>query len=154
MGKARIDPTLCYSHLFLEHDVLPETSGRKIAALCNTCYNVCPLQGTAIALGKNLFPVILEGCVGCGICVERCPTRPRRAVNISPTGMGRKDEAGFYFRKARRHFDATASHEPAASSGALKGEQLLEKKYNIDGSGEQPRFQFPFKPQKSIEGWE
>lgn len=154
MGRAKIDTSICYSHLFLECDVLPEKSGKKIGALCNTCYNVCPLQDKAIALQQNLFPVILEGCVGCGICVERCPTRPRRAVNVIPTGMGRTDEAGFYFRKARRHYDTAASGEKETGTRALKGEQLLEKKYNIDGSGEQPQFQFPFKPQKSIEGWE
>jgi ferredoxin-type protein NapG len=154
MGRAKIDTSICYSHLFLEHDVLPEMSGNKIGALCNTCYNVCPLQEKAIALEKNLYPVILEGCVGCGICVERCPTRPRRAVNVIPTGMGRKDEAGFYFRKARKHHDTTSSSEVETSAKALKGEQLLEKKYKIDGSGEQPQFHFPYKPQKSIEGWE
>lgn len=154
MGKARIDTSICYSHLFLEHDVLPAGSGNKIGAICNTCYNVCPLQDTAITLGNNLFPVILDGCVGCGICVERCPTRPRRAVNVFPSGMGRVDEAGFYFRKARRHYDTTLSSESDLDSLPLKGDKLLNKKSTIQGSQEQPKFEFPYKTPKAIEGWE
>lgn len=154
MGKARIDRSICYSHLFLEHDVLPDTSGRKIGALCNTCFNVCPLQDKAITLRDNLFPEILDGCVGCGICVERCPTRPRRAVSVVPSGMGRVDEAGFYYRKARSHY--RASSPPAAESQGkpLKGDLLLEQKYKIEGPRERPQFDFPYKVPKSIEGWD
>lgn len=153
MGKARIDPTICYSHLFLEHDVLPENAGKKIGALCNTCYNVCPLADKAIALKNNLSPVILDGCVGCGICVERCPTRPRRAVNVIPTGMGRADEAGFFFSKARKHYEGTLSGE-AQATGALTGDKLLEIKSEIEGSSEAPKFQFPYETPKGIEGWD
>lgn len=156
MGKARIDPSICYSHLFLDHDVLPDTTGRKIAALCNTCYNVCPLADKAIGLEKNLYPVILDGCVGCGICVERCPTRPRRAVNIIPSGMGRVEDAGFYHRKARRHYE-TAGSAPAAPldpSRPLRGEQLLEQKSRIDAAPGKPSFEFPFDAPKNIPGWD
>lgn len=154
MGKARIDEAICYSHLFLDHDVLPENAGKKIGALCNTCYNVCPLADKAITLKNNLFPVILDGCVGCGICVERCPTRPKRAVNIIPAGMGRSDEAGFYFRKARRHYETTLFTDGQGGSRALTGDELLEMKSRIEGSSEAPKFQFPFEAPKGIEGWE
>lgn len=154
MGRASIDKSICYSHLFLEHDVLPETSGKRIAALCNTCYNVCPLQEKAIRLEKSLFPVIMDGCVGCGICVERCPTRPRRAVNVIPSGMGRVDEAGFYFRRARGHHEAAITGGKETGSGLLKGEGLLEEKSRIEGYRDQPKFDFPYKTPKSIEGWE
>lgn len=154
MGKARIDTSICYSHLFVDHDVLPENAGQKIGALCNTCYNVCPLPDKAIALKQNLFPAILDGCVGCGICVERCPTRPRRAINVIPAGMGRVDEAGFYFRKARKHFESAVRVERDGASGALKVEQLLEQKSLIEGAKEQPQFEFPYQVPKSIEGWD
>ncbi|AFM26764.1 4Fe-4S dicluster domain-containing protein [Desulfomonile tiedjei] len=153
MGRAVIDSSICYSHLFLDHDVLPDESGRKIGALCNTCYNVCPLQDKAIVLRKNLCPEILDACVGCGICVERCPTRPRRAVNIVPTGMGRVDEAGFYFRKAKGHYES-AQVPAQGSAGVLKGEQLLEQKSRIDGTKELPKFDFPYETPKKIEGWD
>ncbi len=128
MGRAVIDTTICYSHLFLEHDVLPDATGKKIGALCNTCYNVCPLQNQAIILKQNLFPVITNKCVGCGICVERCPTRPRRSINVIPTGMGRVDEAGFYFKKARNRYESTESAAEEKTGRVLGGEKLLEKK--------------------------
>jgi ferredoxin-type protein NapG len=154
MGKARIDPSLCYSHLFLEYDVLPDTTGKKIGALCNTCYNVCPLPDKAIMLEKNLFPRVLDGCVGCGICVERCPTRPARAINVVPTGMGRVDEAGFYFQKARKHYESESVTRKPGPGKVLKGDDLLREKSTIEGTGEKPKFDFPFEQPKSVEGWE
>jgi ferredoxin-type protein NapG len=153
MGKARIDTSLCYSHLFLEHDVLPDQTGKKIGALCNTCYNVCPLPDTAITLENNLFPRVLDGCVGCGICVERCPTRPARAINVIPTGMGRRDEAGFFFRKARQHHETTRTQRRGPSGKALRGQELIDEKFAIQGAKDKPEFQFPYKIPKSIEGW-
>lgn len=154
IGKAAIDKSICYSHLFLDHDVLPDASGRKIGALCNTCYNVCPLQGKAIVLRKNLFPEVTDACVGCGICVERCPTRAKRAINVVPSGMGRVDEAGFYFRKAKVHYESSATAEKQGQQGVLKGERLIEQKSRIDGSKQAPKFEFPYKAPKSIEGWD
>jgi ferredoxin-type protein NapG len=154
MGKAKINTSICYSHLFLEHDVLPDTSGKKIGALCNTCYNVCPLPDKAIMLEKNLFPRVLDGCVGCGICVERCPTRPDRAINVVPTGMGRVDEAGFYFRKARKHYESEERPKKPGVGKALKGEELLKEKNAIEGTTEKPKFDFPYEQPKSVEGWE
>ncbi|MEW6347892.1 MAG: 4Fe-4S dicluster domain-containing protein [Thermodesulfobacteriota bacterium] len=151
MGRARINTSLCYSHLFLEHDKVPDATGSKIGALCNTCYNVCPHQDKAIKLEQNLFPVVLDDCVGCGICVERCPVRPARAINVIPAGMGRVDEAGFHFGKARRHFERASAAE--AEGKALKGEQLLDRKYRIDGSRDVPEFKAPFKVPETLEGW-
>jgi len=154
LGRARIDSSLCYSHLFLHDDVLPDTTGRRIGALCNTCFNVCPLPDKAIMLKDNLFPVVLEGCVGCGICVERCPTRPQRAINVIPQGMGTPDEAGFYFRKARQHYQEATRTGPGDSGQVLKGADLLERKKSIDGSGSLPQFDFPYEPETQIEDWE
>ncbi len=145
MGKARIDKSICYSHLFLREDVLPDHTGGKIGAICNTCYNVCPLQERAITLRQNLFPEVLDGCVGCGICVERCPTRPRRAINITPSGMGNADEAGFYFQKAHKHYeksvDQASKKAQTPETGALNIDQLLERKQTL--GGETPTFAPP-----------
>ena len=154
MGRASIDSSICYSHIFLTHDVLPDKAGRKIGALCNTCYNVCPLADTAITLKDNLFPVVLDGCVGCGICVERCPVRPRRAINVTPTGMGKVDEAGFYFRKAHKNFEAAVSPTGGRKSRVLKGRELLEEKYKIEGSEKPPKFEFPYEIPTKLEDWD
>jgi ferredoxin-type protein NapG len=154
MGRARIDTSICYSHLFLEQDAIPLNAGERVAALCNTCYNVCPLPGKAIRLEKHLFPVVTDECVGCGICVERCPVRPRRAINIIPTGMGNVNEAGFYFRKARRHAEQLGSSGSGRSGKALSGRELLDRKQRIDGSGKAPKFSFPYEIEQKIEDWE
>lgn len=154
MGKASINPSTCYSLLFLERDTLPTGAGDKIGALCNTCYNVCPLRDKAIRLENNLSPVVMDGCVGCGICVERCPVRPERAINVVPTGMGRKEEAGFYFRKAKKQYESTVTVGKARPGGPLKGQELIDRKYQIDSSGKQPTFDFPYEVPKTIEDWE
>ena len=154
MGKAQIDPTICYSHLFLERDVIPRDAGQRIGALCNTCYNVCPFPNKAIKLEKNLFPVVTNECVGCGICVERCPVRPKRAINVLPTGMGNVDEAGFYFRKARKHLEQARSARPLRAGEALSGQELLDQKQKIDSSGKAPTFTYPYEVEQEIEGWE
>lgn len=154
MGKARINPHLCYSHLFFDADVLPEDAGSRIGALCNTCYNVCPFPNQAIMLRSNLLPVVLEGCVGCGICVERCPTRPGRAINVFPAGMGKADEAGFHFLKARRHYEEVTGEGKKGTNKPLKGADLLERKEKIDGSGTKADFEFPYELGDGTEDWE
>ena len=154
MGKAKIDPDVCYSHLFFDADVLPEDAGSKIGALCNTCYNVCPLPDKAIILQNNLLPIVLEGCVGCGICVERCPTRPRRAINVVPNGMGKTDETGFHFQKARKHYEEVSARTETDPNKALKGIDLLERKQKIDGAESGTDFDFPYKMDDGTEGWE
>ncbi|MBM4328236.1 MAG: 4Fe-4S dicluster domain-containing protein [Deltaproteobacteria bacterium] len=154
MGKAVINTSICYSHLFADRDALPRDAGARIGALCNTCYNVCPLQDKAIMLQGNLFPIVLDECVGCGICVERCPTRPKRAINVVPTGMGRPDESGFYFRKARKHFDVSRKTVAGDQSGVLKGDDLMDAKERIDGSGGAPKFTFPYEVDKGLKDWE
>jgi hypothetical protein len=68
--------------------------------------------------------------------------------------MGRVDEAGFYFRKARKHYETTLSGEPAGGSKALTGDKLLEIKSRIEGSSEAPKFEFPFETPKGIESWD
>ena len=154
MGRAKIDPSICYGHLFFDRDVLPDDADGKIGAMCNTCYNVCPFPDKAIMLEDNLLPVILEGCVGCGICVERCPTRPRRAINVIPTGMGRIDEAGFAYRKAQKYHEGGQASDRSSSERALKGESLLERKQRIEGGRHVPEFEFPYDQEEDIEGSE
>lgn len=61
MGKAVVDPNRCVSYL-----------GR----LCGYCHDACPIPEKAIRLASHAKPVVLDGCIGCGRCVEQCPQNP------------------------------------------------------------------------------
>lgn len=61
--------------------------------LCRTCFDRCPLKGTAIDL-KAFQPVVInEGCTGCGLCTHACPVTTatgEKAINIEPLYAGDK----------------------------------------------------------------
>lgn len=61
MGIAQIDRDACYPWVD--------------KGVCGACVSICPLGAKAIAfkLWNQYRPVILNGCVGCGLCVEVCP---------------------------------------------------------------------------------
>lgn len=61
MGIAQIDRTACYPWVD--------------KGICGACAVVCPLGEKAIGFDfANIYrPVVKEGCVGCGLCVEVCP---------------------------------------------------------------------------------
>ena len=68
MGLAVIDENLCISYL-----------GR----LCGICRDACPYPGKAIKLKPWARPeVIVENCVGCGLCEEVCVVQDRRAIQV------------------------------------------------------------------------
>jgi ferredoxin-type protein NapG len=61
MGIAQIDRTACFP--WVDQGV------------CGACVSICPLGEKAIGfkMWNQYRPVIREGCVGCGLCVEVCP---------------------------------------------------------------------------------
>jgi ferredoxin-type protein NapG len=61
MGVAQIDRTACYPWVD--------------RGICGACAAICPLGERAIGFDfANIYrPLIGEGCVGCGLCVEICP---------------------------------------------------------------------------------
>ena len=74
LGLAEIDRSIC----------LPWASGTE----CLVCQEHCPVSDKAIRLntygGGPAKPYIEEElCVGCGICQNKCPVRPVRAVRVS-----------------------------------------------------------------------
>ncbi len=70
MGIADIDETACYP--WVDRGV------------CGACATVCPLGEHAIGFDfANMYrPVVREGCVGCGMCVEICP-HPSKPIRIT-----------------------------------------------------------------------
>lgn len=145
MGIAHIDQNRCLNYLYVKEEEGIIDTGK--AQICSTCYNVCPFQDKAIIMEKYILPVITEKCVGCGICVEKCPTEPK-SVYIVPNGMGNKDTAGFYYQRSKMSFKKSEE----ITDDYLKGDRLLQKKQNIQGE-DKPKFKNNFKVQEKIEGW-
>ena len=68
MGYARLDRKQCYTW--------------KGFIICRSCFERCPLKGTAMILEKGMYPVITDVCVGCGVCEYVCP---EQAIVTIPT---------------------------------------------------------------------
>ena len=81
LGTAEIDRSKC----------IPWAEGKE----CIVCQEHCPIPDKAIKLARDpesgaQQPYIDEYlCVGCGICQNKCPVRPVRAVRVSPRDSDR-----------------------------------------------------------------
>jgi ferredoxin-type protein NapG len=60
-----------------------DTCLRTAGESCTTCIDVCPIGEMAIVLDGNKIKVIEDGCTGCGMCQNRCPTRPK-SITVRP----------------------------------------------------------------------
>lgn len=48
---------------------------------CRVCVDECPLGEVAIRISVDQqIEVVEDGCVGCGVCQNRCPTNPKSIV--------------------------------------------------------------------------
>lgn len=78
LGLAVIDKNIC----------LPWSQNKE----CIVCEEHCPVASKAIKAYEEIFNgkkihkpyVDISLCVGCGICQNKCPVRPVRAVKVSP----------------------------------------------------------------------
>lgn len=68
MGYAKLDKKQCHTW--------------KGFIICRSCFERCPLKGTAMILERGLYPVITDVCVGCGVCEHVCP---EQAIVTIPT---------------------------------------------------------------------
>lgn len=94
VGKARIDEETCNNFRYARQESgQDEPDGT--ASICNSCFNVCPLRYDAIYLEDGILPTITEKCTGCGLCVERCPTKPK-SVSVIPKDMPDAGDAGYF----------------------------------------------------------
>ena len=51
--------------------------------VCTLCYDACPYPEQAITL-EEFHPIILDACVGCGQCEQKCPVKPVGVKTLSP----------------------------------------------------------------------
>jgi ferredoxin len=74
MGIAQIDRDACYPWVD--------------KGICGACTVVCPLGKRAIRFSfANIYrPVVMDGCVGCGLCVEVCP-HPSLPIRIVESAL-------------------------------------------------------------------
>ena len=54
---------------------------------CTVCVDTCPIGEVAIILEGEKIKVIEDGCTGCGVCQNRCPTIPK-SITITPRATG------------------------------------------------------------------
>jgi len=72
----------------LEIEVNEKLSSYKEKA-CTLCADICPLENSFSAIEMithkdgGFMPLIKEGCIGCGVCEEVCPT-PKASIVIKP----------------------------------------------------------------------
>ncbi|MDQ6992881.1 MAG: 4Fe-4S dicluster domain-containing protein [Mariprofundus sp.] len=74
MGIAQIDRLTCYPWVN--------------TGICGACGNICPLgkQGIRFEFAGIYRPLVQDGCVGCGQCVEVCP-HPSLPIRVVASGM-------------------------------------------------------------------
>lgn len=83
LGLAKINRSIC----------LPWAKKQE----CIVCEEHCPVPQKAIKLeeesieGKTIFKPYVEPslCIGCGICQNKCPVRPTRAIKVSALDLDR-----------------------------------------------------------------
>lgn len=54
---------------------------------CRICIDDCPIGEMAIILQDGKVRVIADGCTGCGICQNHCPTTPK-SITVIPVRHG------------------------------------------------------------------
>lgn len=53
---------------------------------CTICVDECPIGEMAIVVDAEKIKVIEDGCTGCGVCQNRCPTTPK-SISVTPRAL-------------------------------------------------------------------
>ena len=58
---------------------------RTVGESCTLCVEQCPIGAAALYFDGNGPPIVeSNGCVGCGVCQNVCPTAPK-AIVVKPS---------------------------------------------------------------------
>lgn len=55
---------------------------------CTICIDECPIGAAAIELKDGIIEIHEQGCTGCGVCQNRCPTDPKSIIVIPKSSRG------------------------------------------------------------------
>ncbi len=84
MGLARVNTAVCVRNPAtgeLDNQIESEDSRSDD---CTICVDLCPIGETALRIADGGPPIVdAVGCVGCGVCEEHCPTKPK-AIFVEP----------------------------------------------------------------------
>lgn len=64
----------------------PDTCVRSRGESCTICVDQCPIGSKAIEVESGNIAVHANGCTGCGVCQNHCPTSPKSIVVIPKSG--------------------------------------------------------------------
>ena len=56
---------------------------RRLGEDCRICVDQCPIGSAALVLESGKVKVIEDGCTGCGVCEQQCPTSPK-SITVTP----------------------------------------------------------------------
>lgn len=72
-GTAAVDPSRCFTFRGPE---------------CGACAGLCPSGIDALRMRMNRPVLNAEACIGCGLCIDACPTVPKAIVFAAPASAG------------------------------------------------------------------
>ncbi|HEU5171326.1 MAG TPA: 4Fe-4S dicluster domain-containing protein, partial [Gemmatimonadales bacterium] len=76
-GALVVPPGGWAGYRLAELEFLPERCVTYRGTSCRACADSCPVGPTALVIDDTGHPALRrEGCVGCGVCVRACITRP------------------------------------------------------------------------------
>jgi ferredoxin-type protein NapG/ferredoxin-type protein NapH len=72
-----VPPDVWAGYRLAELEFHPERCITFRGTACQACADACPVGAAALSMDEGGHPVLRrEGCVGCGVCVQACVTRP------------------------------------------------------------------------------
>jgi len=107
---------------------------------CLVCEEACPIPTKAIKFNEvwvRLYngevrqlklPVVLKDkCIGCGICENKCPVRPERAIVVTCRAEGRRTHGGLIYASEVSRMERPGRESSNLGRGMDMGFEQIEK---------------------------